>query len=296
VREGVSGARLAPRVDLQQFGSDVADLLLRLAPRARPLIADEAVQCHGVGIDAGVAADHVERGHRHEQLGRLGVFDAQELGALAVDLERLQPEVAPDSVLEVHHGRSDVELGKVPDRALGGVAGARAPTALPHALAEQRRVRDHEAGRLVEPETLGDRRDRDRAGRVAAQEVVPAAHGRGLHPGAREQFDQHLAPTGSAQNSLRRARRPAIAAMCATDRRACRPRARAAVRARQDAPALGCGRRELDAVWRFGQRAVHRAAGTPAGSAAGRVMSERGCGSAFTASHTWSIPARAASR
>ena len=44
------------------------------------------------------------------------------------------------------------------------------------------------------PEALGDRRDRDGAGRFPAQEILPAGHGLRLHPGAREQLDQHLAP------------------------------------------------------------------------------------------------------
>ncbi len=192
--EGMAGARFASRMDLEQFGGDIADLFLGLASRALPQVAAEASQWYLLGIDARVAIHHVERRHRHEQLRSLGIFDAEEFGALPVHIERLQSEVAPDTVLDMHHRHADVELREIADRGLPGLSRARPTPALQHASPEQRGFRHHRQCRIVQHETIAKRRDDQGATCAAADECVPAIER--LHGGAgsRQQLVQHLAP------------------------------------------------------------------------------------------------------
>jgi hypothetical protein len=53
------------RLDLQQFGGDIADFLGGLLLRLRPLLAAEVVQRRGVGVGAGIATDAIELRHWH---------------------------------------------------------------------------------------------------------------------------------------------------------------------------------------------------------------------------------------
>ena len=133
-----AGARPALRVDLQQFGRDVMDPLLRLAPRAGPLVTAKAVQRHRLVIDARVAAHQAERGHRYEEMCLFRVFDAEEFAVLAAHIQCLQAEVAADPVFEVYHRRADREFGQVADRAVPTFGAAASTLPLRCASAEQR--------------------------------------------------------------------------------------------------------------------------------------------------------------
>ena len=69
------------RVQVEQLGRRVADPL-RARARLLPLVAAELVQRRGFGRRAGVAADALERLHRHVQLVAVGVFEHQELAVV----------------------------------------------------------------------------------------------------------------------------------------------------------------------------------------------------------------------
>ncbi len=69
------------------LGGDVAHLLGGLALGFLPGLGAEAVQRRQGVVAAGVAGDQVQAGHRHVELGALGVFEGEELGGLAVDLQ-----------------------------------------------------------------------------------------------------------------------------------------------------------------------------------------------------------------
>ena len=54
-------------------------------------------------VGAAIARDQVQCRYGHIQFRFVGVFDRQEFRNGAVDLERAQPEIPPDAVLDVHH-------------------------------------------------------------------------------------------------------------------------------------------------------------------------------------------------
>jgi hypothetical protein len=102
-------------------------------------LGTQAVQRRQFVIAAGVAGDQVQVGDRDVQLGVFGVGQHQELGDLVFHLQRRQPQIAPDAVVDVHHRRAFAQLGKVlDDRIVGVTVGALlAATALHHSLTEQ---------------------------------------------------------------------------------------------------------------------------------------------------------------
>ena len=99
-------ARLALRVQVEQFRGHVADLLGGALARLGPLIGAELVQRRAFGRRAGVARDQVQLLHRHVELVAAGVFEHHELAVLAGHLHDLQADVAADAVFLVHHGRA----------------------------------------------------------------------------------------------------------------------------------------------------------------------------------------------
>ena len=72
-----------------------------------------------VFVRADVARDQVQRRDRHVELRLLGILDGEELHRMAVDGERLEPAVAADAVVDMHHRRSDVEFDEVLDHEVG---------------------------------------------------------------------------------------------------------------------------------------------------------------------------------
>ena len=66
-------------------------------------------------VAAGVAGDQVQVGHRHVELGLLGVFQHEEFGGLILDFQRRQAQIAADAVVDVHHRRAFAQLGQVLD-------------------------------------------------------------------------------------------------------------------------------------------------------------------------------------
>ena len=134
-RKGKALAGLAARVQVEQFGGHVADLFRGLALRGLPLAAAQAVQRRRFRVAAGVAADQVEGRDRHVQLVAAVVFQHQELGRPAVDLEGFQALVTAHAMVFVDHRRALGEIVEVADdgfrvavagRALGPGAAAAA--------------------------------------------------------------------------------------------------------------------------------------------------------------------------
>ena len=108
-RELQTAPRLALRVKIEQFGGHIAHLLGRPASRAGPLVGAEVVQRRGLGRTAGIARHVVQCVHRDIQSIAAQVLEDQELPGLAADLHRLQPDVAADPILLVHHRRAGGE-------------------------------------------------------------------------------------------------------------------------------------------------------------------------------------------
>ena len=92
-------AGLAQRIEVQELGRRVADLLGRLPSRLFPVAASESVQRGVLGIGARVARDEVEVGDRHEELGLVLVVDAQKLGLSVGRVHVHEPLIAADAVL-----------------------------------------------------------------------------------------------------------------------------------------------------------------------------------------------------
>ncbi|MNM82367.1 hypothetical protein D3C81_943950 [compost metagenome] len=187
-------ARGAAGIDVEQFGGHVAHLFGGLALGFLPGLGAQPVQwCQGI-VAAGVAGDQVQVGHRHVELGALGVFEGEELGGLVVDLQGGQAQVAADTVVDMHHRRAFAQLGEVLDhRIVVGVAALVAAPALHHPLTEQRALGDQGNGRLIQQQAFVQRRDGDCQALLAGNEGAPAVDGLRAQLQALEQLQQHFA-------------------------------------------------------------------------------------------------------
>ena len=159
--DGQALARMPARLDLQQFGGDIADFLGGLLLRLRPLLAAEVVQRRGVGVGAGIAADAVELRHRHVQAVALGVFDVEEFAGHAADVHRQQAAIPADAVVLVDDGRAEAELAEVADDRFRFAPGALAAARLRGAFGEQLAFGEHAQRRIGEGETVVERGDGD---------------------------------------------------------------------------------------------------------------------------------------
>ena len=117
VLEGKPGAGGAMSVDIQQLGCHVAHLLRRLAPRLAPGLAAEFVA--GRVIRAGVAADKVQIGDRHEQLVAAGIFEGQKLGGQTTGVDGFEPQIAANPVIQMDHRLTLGQLAQVSDHRIG---------------------------------------------------------------------------------------------------------------------------------------------------------------------------------
>ena len=146
-------------------------------------------------VATGVAGDQVQVGNGHVELGALGVFEGEEFGGLAIDLQCRQAQIAPHAVVDMHHRRAFAQFGEVLDhRVVGGLAAFLAAPALHHALAEQRALGDQGDGRIVQQQAVVEWRDGNRQALAAGDEVGPAVDGLWAQLQALEQFQQHFAP------------------------------------------------------------------------------------------------------
>jgi hypothetical protein len=169
-REAVPLARGAARVQVEQLHRDVTHFLRGAPAGLVPLLAAEAVQRRRLGGGAGVAADQVERLHRHVQLVAAGVFQRQELAAAVLYFERDEAEVAADTVVDVHDRRAGAQVREFADDGLGIARAALAAGALAHPLAEQLGLGDDRQPRVRQQHAVLQRRHGKAARPVAGQE------------------------------------------------------------------------------------------------------------------------------
>ncbi|MNQ45851.1 hypothetical protein D3C85_596470 [compost metagenome] len=136
----------------------------------------------------------MQAGHRHVELGFLGVFEHEEFGGLALDFQGDQAVVAADAVVDVHHRRAFAQLGEVLDHVVAAIADLVATAALHDPVAEQRAFRNQR--QFVEQQTLVQRRDGDRQAFAGGDKTGPAVDLAGLELEAGEQFQQGFAAAG----------------------------------------------------------------------------------------------------
>ena len=205
--EGVPFARGALRVEVEQLGRGVVRALRGALLGLFPLAAAELVQGSRFRRRTAVAADQVQARHRNVELRVVGVEQVQELVRAFAEIERGQPEVAPDAVLLVHHRIADAHFREI--------AQHRVDVAAPRlALADAVRRGRVELG-------LGDHRDvgggpresavrrshRERGTRVAGDEFLPAVDHRRLEPVLGEVLLHGFAPSqalGDDEHALAR--------------------------------------------------------------------------------------------
>ena len=195
-RERVPLARSAARIHVQQFRGRVADPRRGPAAGLRPLVAAELVQRRGFRRRTGVAADPLERLHRHVELVAPGVLEHQELRQHAAGVHRREAEVAADAVILVHDRRAGAQVGELLDDA-GRVAVRSSPASLlPCALAEQLLLGVEREQRLLQRDARSERCDGDTERRVAREKLTPARDGTWGDPARAQQVEQQFAATG----------------------------------------------------------------------------------------------------
>ena len=187
-------SRLAAGVHFEQLSGHVAGLFPRFAPRFVPLLGAQAMQRGALGIAACVAADQLQRGHRHIQLRALGVLQGEELGVHAIHGQVDQTPIAADAVFGVHDRRALAQFTEIAKDRLGIERVARAPPALGDALPEQLRLGDQH--RRLGPQidaAIDGGHGQGEVGR-AGFELPPVRHRR---RGRLQRFEQYLAPAGA---------------------------------------------------------------------------------------------------
>ncbi len=147
-------------------------------------------------VAAGVAGDQVQAGHRHVELGFLGVLQLEEFRRLTFDLQGDQALIAAHAVVDVHHRCAFAQLGEVLDDVLAGIAGLLAAAALHDALTEQRAFGDQRQLRLLQQQPVVQRGDADRQAFLAGEKARPAVDFLRTQLQAGQQFQQHFAATG----------------------------------------------------------------------------------------------------
>ena len=111
--EGVTLARRALRVEVEELGGRVVRLARCALLRLVPLVAAELVQRRRLGRCAAVASDEMQVGDRNVELRIVGVEELQELRGAVAQVHRDEAEVAADAVLLVDDRVADADLGEV---------------------------------------------------------------------------------------------------------------------------------------------------------------------------------------
>ena len=91
----------------------------------------------GFGGCAGVAADTVQRLHRHIEFVAAQVLEHQEFGWGAIELHDLQAAIAPHAMVFVHHGRPFGQVFQFTKQCFRVALGALAAALRTRAFAEQ---------------------------------------------------------------------------------------------------------------------------------------------------------------
>ncbi len=197
VLEGIALARGAAGIDVEQLGGHVPYLFGGLALGLLPGFGAQLVQGRQGVVGARVAGDQVQVGHRHVQLGVVGIFEQQEFLGLIVQLQGDQTHVAAHAVVDVHHRRAFAQLGEVLDDVLAGVTTLLAAAALHDALAEQRVLRDQCDAGLIQHQAFVQRCQGDGDTFGAGLKGRPAFDLTGAQVQPGQEVQQHLAAAGA---------------------------------------------------------------------------------------------------
>ena len=168
--------RGAARMQIQQFGGNIAHRLGGAPSGLGPLIGAELVQGCALGCATGVTVDEMQRMHRHIHPIAVAIFEHQEFPALLADFHELQIDVAADTISLVYHRRARLEALQIAQDGgrIGRCALAAAPL-LTGACAKQLRfAQQHQRWRIQRhaADVFGDA-DRQR-GIAAHSELLPA--------------------------------------------------------------------------------------------------------------------------
>ena len=113
ILEGMTFARGAARVQVQQFGGGISNLLRSFLLRLFPLAGAEHMQRRIVGRCAGIARNHMQLRYRHVQLGFLRILEVQEFSLAFTKVHAQQAHVAADAVIHMHDRVADLQLRQV---------------------------------------------------------------------------------------------------------------------------------------------------------------------------------------
>ncbi len=168
----------APCVDIEQLRRHVAHPFRGLAPRLAPLLAAKAVQGRVFRCRARVAADEVQGGHGHIELGLLGVFQGEEFRFVSAYREFLQAQETAHAMILMYHRCPHVQVGEILDDDIGiarrtDLAGA----ALRRPFPEQLRFGDDRQRRGFQQQALFQGGHGNGRVDVAGEEGRPVVHG-----------------------------------------------------------------------------------------------------------------------
>ena len=155
--EDRAGARFPARIDVEQLGGHIVDVLRRPPLRPVPLVGAEAVQRRVIAVCAGIAGNQVQRGDRYVEAALFGVVDGEKFLCVAVYLEGLETAIPADAVVGVHHGRADGEFRQVADDELRVDGAPCAGRGAVGAVAEDLRLGDQREFRQLRPPNPGRR-------------------------------------------------------------------------------------------------------------------------------------------
>jgi hypothetical protein len=193
--ERVALARGALGVEVQQFGGGVVHLLGGLLLGLFPLPRAQRVQLDRFRVGAAVARDDLQLGHRHVELGAVGVFEVEEFGVAFAEVHVQQPEVAADAVAFMHHGIADPQFGQVAQPAFEvGAAGIGASSARTGRGGVELVLRDDRDAFQQEAARQGA--DAEHEARLIGQEAGEIQAGRRGEAVLGEVIGQGLAPAG----------------------------------------------------------------------------------------------------
>ncbi len=175
--EAAGLARLSLGIEIEQVCRYVAHLLTGAALRLGPLIRAQLVQRRIIRCGTRIAADQMQRSHRHIDAITARVLDDQELAVLFCNLHGLQAHIPADAVFLVHHRCAGRQIRQIAqDRSRIKLA-ATPPAFLLRMTARTSRHRQAAAGRGLlqeSPPTSGAVVNATRAPGI--QEGLPAGH------------------------------------------------------------------------------------------------------------------------
>src|SRR5512145_1082785 len=158
----LSGSALG--IQREQLGGGVAHLSCGARLGFVPLAAAQLVQRRLLGLRTAVAADHAELRDRDVELVPALVFEDKEFTLPFLEIHLLQTKITTNSMLLMHHGLADLELGEIAQHALDGAALLGAAPASAHHPGVELRLGDYRP-------SFGWQREAARQGRHAEHEL-----------------------------------------------------------------------------------------------------------------------------